>query len=243
MTAPNRVAPVAAASAPDTSSVAVGYLLSTDTCGRALCETLPSIDHIRRPTLDVRKRAEIHQPHRRTSPKRCTPMTRRRSSGRCSAARSSGASSMPTTCSGTSTAFGGRQPGRPGEPPLPPVCDDPIGLHGRRLRTDVPGHPADATGGSSLPELHSLVHLTATPSAVARPGKALADAMALEVRQRRARRPSRGHYQIDPRYRPLRRRRSSATAIAQPDRSAAPLVSGAMVAGRAGPRLEDSSRR
>ena len=111
--------------------------------------------------------------------------------------------------------FRGRQPARPGEPPLPPTSDDPIYLKGRRLRTACLAL-LRAHGRRSLPELHTLIHLHGYAVSSRAPTKALADAMALEVRQGRVLRPKRGHYEVAPGYRPLRRHRSAPTPLLSP---------------------------
>jgi hypothetical protein len=109
----------------------------------------------------------------------------------------------------------GRRPARPGEPPLPPTSDDPIHLRGRRLRATCLAL-LRRHGRCSLPELHTLLHLHGYALASRTPTKALADAMALEVRQGRARRPQRGHYEVAPGYRPLRRGRSAPAPLVDP---------------------------
>ena len=177
-------------------------------------ETLPSIDHIRRPTLDARKRAEIHHHlaalthalHLHDQHAIEWNQQRRHLFQRIQHAHDL---LWDIDC------LQGRQPARPGQPPLPPVCDNPIGLHGRRLRTTCLAI-LRTHGPLSLPELHSLIHLYGYAIQNHHPGKALADAMALEVRQGRARRPRRGHYAIDPRYRPLRRHRSTPPPLLNP---------------------------
>src|SRR5262249_29568429 len=63
---------------------------------------------------------------------------------------------------------------------------------------------------------HTLVHLYGYALSNRTPGKALADAMALEVRAGRAARPQRGHYEVTHRYRPARRRRGAPPPLLQP---------------------------
>src|SRR5262245_27497523 len=167
---------------------------------------LPSIDHIRRPTLNHRLRAELH--HRLVE---LADLLRAHDQHAVdwSAQRRRIFDEMQRTHDllWDIDCFNGRQPARPGEPPLPPTSDDPTYLRGRRLRTTCLAILA-RHGRLSLPELHTLVHLYGYAVANRSPGKALADAMALETREGRARRPERGHYEVTPRYRPARRRRS-----------------------------------
>ena len=120
-------------------------------------ETLPSIDHIRRPTLDVRKRAEIHHHlaelthalHLHDQHAIEWNQQRRQLFQRIQHAHD---------LLWDIDSLHGRQPARPGQPPLPPVCDNPIALHGRRLRTTCLAI-LRTHGPLSLPELHSLIHL------------------------------------------------------------------------------------
>src|SRR5262245_17339284 len=141
---------------------------------------LASIDHIRRPTLDHRRRAELHQrmvdlatvlaEHDRHAVEWAEQ--RRRIFGEMQRTHDL---LWDIEC------LIGRQPPRPGEPPLPPTSENPIYLKGRRLRTTCLAILA-RHGRQSLPQLHTLVHLHGYALSNRSPGKALADAMALEVR-------------------------------------------------------------
>ena len=175
---------------------------------------LASIDHIRRPTLNPRYRAELYQ--------RLTDLAQLlHEHDRAAVAWAEQRRRIFDEMQRTHDllwdidCFNGRQPPRPGEPPLPPTSEDPIHLYGRRLRTTCLAILA-RHGCQSLPELHTLVHLYGYAVANKSPGKALADAMAMEVREGRARRPERGHYEVTRGYRPLRRRRSAPPPMLHP---------------------------
>ena len=175
---------------------------------------LASIDHIRRPTLNPRYRAELYQ--------RLTDLAQLlhehdRAAVMWAEQRRRIFDEMQRTHDllWDIDCFNGRQPPRPGEPPLPPTSEDPIYLYGRRLRTTCLAILA-RHGRQSLPELHTLVHLYGYAVANKSPGKALADAMAMEVREGRARRPERGHYEVTRGYRPMRRRRSAPPPMLHP---------------------------
>ncbi len=118
---------------------------------------LASIDHIRRPTLNPRYRAELYQ--------RLTDLAQLlhdhdRSAVVWAEQRRRIFDEMQRTHDllWDIDCFNGRQPPRPGEPPLPPTSEDPIYLYGRRLRTTCLAILA-RHGCQSLPELHTLVHL------------------------------------------------------------------------------------
>lgn len=91
----------------------------------------------------------------------------------------------------------GRQPARDGAEQLPPVRCDAIVLWGRRLRS-VCLSLLRAAGTLSLIELHSLLHLHGYVIASRNHVKVLADALAYEVDQGRARRVARGVYEVLP---------------------------------------------
>ncbi len=176
--------------------------------------SLASIDHIRRPTLDTRRRAELHQ---HLLDLAAALDEHDRSAVAWTAQRRHLFDQMQHAHDllWDIACFNGRQPARPGEPPLPPTSEDPIYLSGRRLRTTCLALLRNH-GCRSLPELHTLLHLHGYAVESRSPTKALADAMALEVRQRRALRPQRGHYEVAPGYRPLRRGRSAPPPLLNP---------------------------
>ena len=97
--------------------------------------SLPSIDHIRRPTLNPRLRAELHQRLARPRRASCTSTTGQRSSGRLRRRAIFEQIQHTHDLLWDLDCFQGRQPARPGEPPLPPTSDEPTYLHGRRLRS------------------------------------------------------------------------------------------------------------
>ena len=192
---------------------------------------LASIDHIRRPTLNPRYRAELYQ--------RLTDLAQLlHEHDRAAVAWAEQRRRIFDEMQRTHDllwdidCFNGRQPPRPGEPPLPPTSEDPIHLYGRRLRTTCLAILA-RHGCQSLPELHTLVHLYGYAVANKSPGKALADAMAMEVREGRARRPERGHYEVT-RGVPTAAPAAVRSAVdAAPGRPAPPVVPGAVVAAEA----------
>jgi hypothetical protein len=118
---------------------------------------LASVDHIRRPTLNPRYRAELYQ--------RLTDLAQLlHEHDRAAVAWAEQRRRIFDEMQRTHDllwdidCFNGRQPPRPGEPPLPPTSEDPIHLYGRRLRTTCLAILA-RHGCQSLPELHTLVHL------------------------------------------------------------------------------------
>ena len=138
---------------------------------------LASFDHIRRPTLNPRYRSELHQ--------RLTDLAQLlhehdRAAVMWAEQRRRIFDEMQRTHDllWDIDCFNGRQPPRPGQPPLPPTSEDPIYLYGRRLRTTCLAILA-RHGCQSLPELHTLVHLYGYAVANRSPGKALAEAIAI----------------------------------------------------------------
>lgn len=90
-----------------------------------------------------------------------------------------------------------RRPPVHGQPPLPPVVDDPILLWGRPLRSTLLALLGQL-GPTELPDLHRELHLRGYDLATDHPVKALSDALAYEVEQGRAIRVRRGCYALRP---------------------------------------------
>ena len=88
----------------------------------------------------------------------------------------------------------GRGPGPSGQEQLPPLDHRAIPLWGRRLRS-ICTALLRASGALPLPALHALLHRHGYEVAGAHPVKCLADALAYEVEQGRARRVRRGVYE------------------------------------------------
>lgn len=89
----------------------------------------------------------------------------------------------------------GRQPDPDGRPQLPPLEHETVKLWGRRLRS-VCLALLRASGALPLPALHALLHRHGYEIEGDNQVKVLADAMAYEVDQGRARRPKRGVYEV-----------------------------------------------
>lgn len=88
----------------------------------------------------------------------------------------------------------GRAPSPEGREKLPPLAHQAVPLWGRRLRA-VCTALLRASGALPLSALHALLHRHGYEVAVPHPVKGLADALAYEVEQGRARRVRRGVYE------------------------------------------------
>ena len=107
---------------------------------------------------------------------------------------------------------------------------------------DLPRHPAGPRPPIAARAPHASIHLYGYAVANRSPGKALADAMALEVREGRARRPERGHYEVTARLPAVATAAVGTAADAAAGRPAAPVVPGAVVARRGRRRPRPTSR-
>lgn len=92
----------------------------------------------------------------------------------------------------------GRKPAEDGSERLPPAPHDSRRLWGRRLRAACRAILAAFRGPLDLPQLHAMLHDRGVLIRSSHPVKALSDAMAYEVELGRARRVSRGVYQLLP---------------------------------------------
>lgn len=90
----------------------------------------------------------------------------------------------------------GRQPAPDASVQLPPIRFDAVKLWGRRLRSMCLKLLRRNRGPLALPDLHALLHRHGFEVDAVHPVKALADAMAYEVEQGRAKRRARGIYEL-----------------------------------------------
>jgi len=91
---------------------------------------------------------------------------------------------------------GFRRTRRGGPPPIPPTAPRAVALHGRHLRATALAVLARNQRPMTLVEIHREIHLNGYRIASRRPVQRLADCLAYELNQGRARRTKRGIYAV-----------------------------------------------